>query len=227
MNITEKTIILFDNYLNGNLSKEQVMDFEKRVSSDKEFLEAFSDYESAKQAVKVLSREKLRNKLSVLFSGEKEKSPRTIKEKKSGIKELLSEIFNEFFIPFENVLTARTHHGKDAELLKAMSLYSKGDYKRASVLFKQLLKKNPSDPVINFYFGISELAQENLEGSKKIFKKIILNDKDLLKELARWYLGLAYLKSGNTRSAKKHFESLSAKSSFFDTEKILKKINSL
>lgn len=225
MNISEETISLFDNYLSGKLTEKEVLDFENRMSYDNEFSETFSDYESAKSAVKILSREKLRSNLAILFTEEASKAVK--KEKRSTIKELLTEIFNEFFIPFENVLTTRAEQSNDSELLKAMSLYSNGDYKNASVLFKRLLKKNPSDPVINFYYGISELAQENLEGSKKIFKKIILNDKDLLKELARWYLGLAYLKSGNTKSAKKHFESLSAKSSLWDSEKILQRIKSL
>lgn len=225
MNISEENIILFDNYLNGKLTKKEVLDFENRMSYDNDFSETFSDYESAKSAVKFLSREKLRSSLSILFT-EKTKTADK-KEKPSAITELLTEIFNEFFIPFENILTARADSQKDEDLMKAMSHYSKGDYKNASLLFKQLLKKRPTDLVINFYYGISELAQENLEDSKKIFKKIILNDKDLLKELARWYLGLAYLKSGNTKSAMKHFESLSAKSSLWDSEKILQKIKSL
>jgi tetratricopeptide (TPR) repeat protein len=225
MIITEKTLDLFENYLNGNMNKEQILDFEKKIAFDKEFSETFSSYKSATAAVTALSREKLRNNLAKIFLNEKRKTPKQVK--KSNIKELLIEIFNEFFIPFENILTTRSDSDRDEDLLKAMSLYSKGDYKTASLLFKRLLKKNPGDLVINFYFGISELALENFDGSKKIFKKIILNDKDLLKDLARWYLGLSYLKSGNTKSAKKLFESLKNKSSFFDSEKILQKINSL
>ncbi|MDQ3021327.1 MAG: tetratricopeptide repeat protein [Bacteroidota bacterium] len=207
------------------MSEAQILDFEKKIVSDQEYSENFSSYKSAQTAITVLSREKLRSNLAKIFHDENRKKPKP--KKNSNLKELLTDIFNEFFIPFENILTARADPGKDENLLKAMSMYSKGDYKNASLLFKRLLKKNPGDLVINFYYGISELALENFDGSKKLFKKIILDDKDLLKDLARWYMGLAYLKSGNTKSAKKHFESLTNKSSFFDTQKILQKINSL
>jgi TolA-binding protein len=224
MIITEKTLNLFENYLNGNMSESQILDFEKKEASDKEFSETFANYKSAKTAVTILSREKLRNSIAKIFLDEKRNEPKPVK---TSVREILTEIFNEFFIPFENILTARSDSGSDGDLLEAMSFYSKGDYKKASVLFKRLLKKNPGDMVINFYFGVSELAQENFEGSKKVFKKIILNDKDLLKDLASWYLGLAHLKSGNTKSAKKLIESLKNKSSFFDTQKILLRINSV
>lgn len=225
MTLTEKTLNLFEHYLSGNMNESQLLEFEQRISSDKEFSDSFSVFKSANSAVTVLNRENLRNHLSKIFPDEKNKSSKA--GKGINLKDLLDEIFNDFFIPFENILTTRSDSENDEELLKAMSLYSAGDYNNASKLFKQLLKKNPGDLVLNFYYGISELAQENFDGSKKLFKKIILNDKDLLKDLARWYLGLSYLKSGNTKSAKKHFELLENKCSFFDPGKILKKLNSL
>ncbi|MBK8553032.1 MAG: tetratricopeptide repeat protein [Ignavibacteria bacterium] len=163
--------------------------------------------------------------LSELMS---EEDSRTLKPEKSGnIKNLVSEIFDLFFYPFENIVTSRSGGDKNEILLKAMSYYSEGNYKKASGIFRKLMKKEPDNLLIYFYCGICELALNKAVSSRKFLNKVVTEDKEILNELAGWYLGLSYLKTGNVKSARKIFQGLTSTGKSRDSQNILKKIENL
>lgn len=224
MERSENIIEIFEKYSDRTLKADEALDFEKKLSSDKNLLKEFNEFIASKEAVSVLGNLRFRQMLSKIMSEE----DNAVKPAKPGnIKNLVSEIFDLFFFPFENIVTTRSGGDKNKVLLNAMTYYSEGNYEKASGIFRELMKKEPDNLLIYFYCGICELALNKAVSSRKFLNKVVKEDKEILNELAGWYLGLSYLKTGNVKSARKIFQSLTSTGKSRDSQNILKKIENL
>lgn len=146
--------------------------------------------------IRSAGREKLRNKLGVIsdnYSKAAKKYDNNFVNVR-GIKEKIEDLFNSYFIPYENLITVRSSKTRDKVLQDAMSYYTVKKYSSAAKLFKKYLIQNPENQLILLYLGISFLAADKYTNASTIFRKILKSKNSLLSDEVKWYLALTNLR---------------------------------
>jgi tetratricopeptide (TPR) repeat protein len=113
------------------------------------------------------------------------------------------ELYAQYFQPYPNVFEP-TLRGAEDEVLSSRTLgfraYDQGDYSKAAALFKESLIEK-EDPGILLLLGNANLVLGNVEEAQNNFLTLI-KDFDDLDAQAKLYLGLSYLKQGDSKKAK-------------------------
>lgn len=136
------------------------------------------------------------------------------------------KIFNTYyssFNAFSPVTRGETHINEIFS--SSINYYKTGDYKNASAGFAEVVASNPSFSSASFFLGLTDIESGNYEMAIKHLLSEITGKGQYSIE-AKWYLGLSYLKSGNTNKAKECFRELSESRGYFSerSEKILRRL---
>jgi hypothetical protein len=90
-----------------------------------------------------------------------------------------------------------------------MSYYKNGDFENASVLFGYLINNDSAgNDALNFYYGVSMLGNDDLQEAKTVLLEISADTGNEFYAQAKWYLGLLYLKEGNSKRANEIFNEI-------------------
>ena len=112
------------------------------------------------------------------------------------------ELFAENFIPFSNLdNNKRSTNEVLSERKQAYTAYDQGDYEQAALLFEKVITTSDNQLLDMFYLGNAYLAIGNAENAIKNFKAVIKSETGLT-TVAKWYLGLCYLKAEQTDLAR-------------------------
>jgi TolA-binding protein len=137
------------------------------------------------------------------------------------------KIFNSFYKPFDAVSpVTRSMNNNEADIFSsAIMSYKTGDYYRAAREFSETILKDPSVVSPRFYMGLTQLALKNYDQTIVLLKGVVNDSGENVKD-ARWYLGLAYLKTGNKPKAAESFEYLAQSDGFYRerAENILRRL---
>jgi tetratricopeptide (TPR) repeat protein len=87
------------------------------------------------------------------------------------------------------------------DFYEGMIAYKQEDYQAAIAKWKLLLKNNPENDTLNYFLGVSHLAQGNAEKSLKYLKNQDRFQQSIFKEDAAYYAALANIKEGKTEAA--------------------------
>jgi tetratricopeptide (TPR) repeat protein len=111
------------------------------------------------------------------------------------------DLFAQYFETYPNVFEP-TVRGSEVENERrdAFNAYDRGDYKTAVILFERILKQK-EEPGVLILLGNANLVLGNVEAAQSNFLTLIKNF-DELDGQAKWFLGLSYLKQGNTEKAR-------------------------
>ncbi|MCB0570505.1 MAG: hypothetical protein KDC66_12100 [Phaeodactylibacter sp.] len=91
----------------------------------------------------------------------------------------------------------------------AVQAYETGAYEDAEALARVYLEENPADQEMRFYFGLMLLGKGDAGSAIQHLEAVRTNPKPIEYERpATWYLGLAYLKRGQTDKASLLFKEL-------------------
>lgn len=122
------------------------------------------------------------------------------------------ELYTEYYSAYENIYSIRSGEGMNEDnynlMRNAMDAYEQKDWEAAERYFKMLLEKESNNVFVNFYTGIVYLEQQNAQEAIKMFKTVIDDRENLLREQAYWYTALAYLKKEDVESARKCLEKI-------------------
>lgn len=136
-------------------------------------------------------------------------------------------IFNTYYKPFDAIspVTRNINNGESDPYSSAIGSYKAGDYQRAAAGFSVVLGKDSRGTSSEFFMGLSELALENYPRAVNLLSGVANNSGEYAKE-AKWYLGLAWLKTGNKEKAMECFEFLAGSDGFYRdrSEKILRRL---
>jgi tetratricopeptide (TPR) repeat protein len=127
-----------------------------------------------------------------------------------------AKLFSSFYKPF-NVISVVTRGGNangEYTYSAAVENYRTGNYQTAASGFSVVLQNDPTSMAPRFFLGITQLALGNYEQSIDLLNGIKDISGDYRKE-ASWYLGLAYLKTGEKEKAIKCFDQLSHSSGYY------------
>jgi tetratricopeptide (TPR) repeat protein len=136
-------------------------------------------------------------------------------------------LYNSYYKPF-NVISSVTRgapandpYGYSA----ALESYRLGDYQVAAAGFSKVMLTDTSAIAPRFFMGITQLAVKNYDQAIKLLGGINNRPGDYHKE-TMWYLGLAYLKTGEKAKAAECFEPLAQLSGFYSerSKEILRRL---
>ncbi|MFP4095787.1 MAG: tetratricopeptide repeat protein [Cyclobacteriaceae bacterium] len=118
-----------------------------------------------------------------------------------------------FDLPADN-LTVRGEEERQAQLNEAMAYYNDQQFEQAIVTFENWQQQNNDSIPVLFYKAMSHMALEEISPAITQLEKITGQPGAAAEYLmpARWYLALAYLKTGNQEKARELLEELSADS---------------
>jgi hypothetical protein len=137
------------------------------------------------------------------------------------------KLFNSYYQPFVAMspVTRSLNNNESDSYSSAIESYKTGNYQLAAIGFADALKTNPSVASPQFFLGLTQLALKNYDKAINLLSEVINGPGEYGKE-ARWYLGLAYLKTSNKQKAAECFEYLSGSDGFYRerAEKILRRL---
>ena len=224
MEPTEKDIALLERYFDAELNEEEKNYFASRVEHDKDFnalvhrekiiIGAIRNQGLLDNLAYLKSiEEKIEGNHSIPFSSNFKTwhyySAAAVIVLLIGVKFLFpiqqqssEELFTSYFKAYPNMFEPILR-GTDVatQRTEAFQAYEQGNYEKASLLFTELLKED-KEPGILLLLSNSNLMRGQVAEAQKNLVTLI-EESDELDIQAKWYLSLAYLKSGDKEKARK------------------------
>lgn len=112
-----------------------------------------------------------------------------------------SQLYITYFEPYPNIFEPIVRDGNETITKRTMAFqaYEAGDYQKASQIFKELLAEK-KEPGMLLLQGNANLMLGNTTEARNNFIMLI-NEYEQYDIQGKWYLGLSYLKAGDTKSA--------------------------
>ena len=229
---------LIQDFLNGRLNEQELAEFDALYKTDAGFREEVEFQKDLKASFSSVKRDELKTKLQgfeeELKSKGKVRHLKTDKPTSSykkwlaaacilvivGIglmyffdKPTANEIYFAHFKTYENVVNPITRGETGKNLADSSFIsYEKGEYKKAAEGFAQLFSETGKSYYL-LYEANAYLAYEKPEKAIPLLEKQ-LSYQDEFSEKSKWYLALAYLKTGEIEKAKTLFEEIKVAGSY-------------
>lgn len=126
-----------------------------------------------------------------------------------------NSLFQEYYKPL-NAFTSTTR-GSEKQIdnfSDAVEKYNQGEYQQASVMFSELISIDQNTIKYKFFSGITQLQLGNYQLAIDQLNQVLSSNDEFTKD-AQWYLGLAYLKIGETDKAALQFKKLSEAKGYY------------
>jgi len=228
----EADIELIERRMKGQLSEEELKQFDSRVAVDLQFAEKVDDYMEIISGIKSFHLNGIREDVANWEKEIQEEEQRRVISPQSSWKKYLAlaaaiallaiaflylttpsqktnhELFTAYFAPYENVLAVRDGSESNESLGYAMKLYDEREYREAIPYFQQVLDENKENADALYYLGISYLAEKNPTQAIAAFEQLVRQN-NIYSDQASWYLALANLLEGNEPAAKELLENIS------------------
>ena len=134
-------------------------------------------------------------------------------------------IFDRYYEPFPvfSEVSRNPGNNENESIAAAIESYRSGDYLNAAARFSVAGSENSLQNQATFFQGVSEIALGNYTTAIDLLGKFADQQTVYFKD-AKWYLGLSYLKTGNSLKATECFEILARSPGFYSkrSEKILR-----
>ncbi len=136
-------------------------------------------------------------------------------------------IFTKYYEPM-NIVSSVTR-GANAIVTDSYALavesYKAHNYQEAATGFSLAAEQDNQAGPAGFFLGLSQIATENYRDAVETLEKMVTGQGEYVKD-ATWYLGLAYIKTGEPQQARICFETLSRTPGFYHdrSAKILRRL---
>jgi len=216
-----------ENYLDGDLSEQEVSEFHQLLETDKDFAQEFAFRKRINNALKEKEVIQLRQKMNAIHSRIHSKEPGTIIRRlySSRFTQLAAasvailfvlfsyfrfiyhpsmnpdELFNKYYQPEEAIMVTRSANFSDTLMFEALKLYENEDYEGALRLFEN----EAGDIAVHFYSGFAYIEINKFSEAINSFQKIIDHNDNIYVEQADWYIALCLMKSGDSDNAVARF----------------------
>lgn len=240
--MNEERYILFDQYLQGEMTVEEKDNFEKQLSEDHELSSEFETFKEVQLRLKTKfefeeEREAFKANLTTIsdthFNTSKPKvvvmRPWYLAAAASVI--ILFGLFffdynNPSFADYDNPETASfvERGDTDTALIGAQTAFNDGKYAAAIPLFEEILKENKT-PEIQYFYGVSLLEESKYPKAESVFSEL-RSGTSAYKDKATWSLALSKLKQKKYTECKEILETISQDyENYDDVEKLLDELN--
>jgi tetratricopeptide (TPR) repeat protein len=118
-------------------------------------------------------------------------------------------LFDTYYTPFKAIALVTRNSNQDLSdsYSRAVEKYRLGDYQGAAMGFSEAVERDNLAIEPRFFMGITELALGNFDRAIDLLSVVSESSAGYSKE-AKWYLGLAYLRTGEIEKASSCFEFL-------------------
>jgi tetratricopeptide (TPR) repeat protein len=217
-----------DNYFEGNLSSQELLELNQMLGQDVSFAAEFAFQKEIRKSIHLQERAAIKNELKSY-----KKQGRTIR-----FRTLLAaaavlifgaftwiyinstksntDLYTAYYQSFPNVVNPIVRG--ESVSSEAFLAYEKEDFKSAEALFSAQFNKDHSD-YSYFYWGVCLLQNNKTEKAINHFEKASYDSNENWADYSKWYLALAYIKTGKIDKAKPILEKLASKKGGFMYEK--------
>lgn len=217
--LTPEVLDTIDRYYNGSMVQDERAIFEKKLHRNADFRAIVEDL---KTTILGIETQLLKERLDEFHNEIYRESPQPSKKGTPSLKFINiaiaagiiialgvfwlkdgtanDRLFSSYFKPDPGLATTMGFSDNFA-FYDAMVNYKQGDYKTALSKWEKLVDKAPQNDTLNYFMGVAYLADEKVENAVRHLNTTIQNPQSVFLEDAYFYLGLAYLKSGQTEDA--------------------------
>jgi tetratricopeptide (TPR) repeat protein len=240
--MNEERYILFDQYLEGEMTVEEKNSFEKQLSEDPELSSEFETFKEVQLRLKdKFEFEEEREAFKANLTTISDKHFNTNKPKVVVMRPWfyaaaasIIVLFGLFFFDYNNPTfedydnpepASFVERGDtNANLKEAQTAFNDGKYKVAIPLFEEILKENKT-PEIQYFYGIALLEENKYPKAESVFNEL-RSGTSVYKEKATWNLALSKLKQKKYKACKEILETISQDyENYDDVEKLLDELN--
>lgn len=216
--MNQELYILFENYLNNELSENEKIDFEKQLQNDASIREKFTIYKELNGFLEnKFSQESIdfkKNLETISKSHFKENNKTKVINFKPwyyAVAASVALVFGTWFMMQNSLPTYEEFNQHETatfsdrgdiikNLLLAQKAFNNKDYETAVTNFEIVLKEYKRPEVVYFY-GISLLEINKFAESEKVFNDLKAGT-SIYKDKANWYLALSNLKQKKYQESK-------------------------
>ncbi|MGB8357162.1 MAG: tetratricopeptide repeat protein [Bacteroidales bacterium] len=128
-------------------------------------------------------------------------------------------LFNKYYARYESPGNVRSVVSSGNSLMEnAIASYSAKEYDKAIEYLQQVIGTGQADMETVFMHGVASMEVRNYPVASGSFTKVIENNDNLYLEDAAWYLGLCYMKTGDSEKALNQFKAIAASKSRYSKE---------
>ncbi|MBL7827265.1 MAG: hypothetical protein JNJ57_11580 [Saprospiraceae bacterium] len=237
MDLNDAEILLIKNFLHKRMTPAEEQAFNARVDTDTEFRSEVDFYTNMFATLRDQERDRLKKMLEEV---EQANFPKQSKRPTWGkwLAILLGlavlawflfwrntkatneeRFFVEYFKPYENTVQVITR-SPQTNVEQAWQYYDQGKYALAAAQFSQM-KATDKNADSEFFEAMALMAAGNTERAIPLFERM---ESDSLshkyQQPARWYLALAFLRTGKLNDFKKMSEKVKATPNHFNADKM-------
>ncbi len=144
---------------------------------------------------------------------------------------LLSDDPNRIFARYYEPMNIISYVTRGANAIEtdsyalAVESYKAHNYQEAAAGFSMAAEQDSQSGPARFFLGLSQIGMENYREAVAALESVVTGEGEYVKD-ATWYLGLAYIKTGETGKARICFETLSRTPGFYRdrSAKILRRL---
>ncbi|WP_299213097.1 tetratricopeptide repeat protein [uncultured Dokdonia sp.] len=242
----EKTILLFDDYLQGALSPEAKKNFESRLETESALKDAFVIFRDVNQHLSHhLSEERATFKDTLKTVADQHLDTSVVPKKEvkvirfKPLRYLVAAcaviLFGAIFwtqmqnasysdYSFEGTIDLIERGGDESAFAKAEKAFNNKRYNEAIISFDAILANDPDNTQVLFYKGIASVEIADYAKAEHIFVNL-RNGNSVFKYKAQWYHALSFLKQGDTERCKQILEELPQEAEDYKkAQELLKKL---
>lgn len=241
--MNEERYILFDQYLQGELTVDEKDNFEKQLAENPELKEAFETFKE--MHLQLENKFGIEQEREVFEQNLTRISDKYFKKKKSKVISMkpwywaaaasVIIMFGLFFFQYDQNPSFKDYNNPESAyftergiaeetLKKAEDDFNGRRYSKAIPLFEAILKENNS-PEIEYFYGISLVEESHYKKAEEVLNELISGN-SVFKEKAKWYLALSKLKQRDYKACKEVLQTISQDfENYEDVEQLLEELN--
>ncbi|MBZ4036023.1 tetratricopeptide repeat protein [Flavobacterium sp. 17A] len=224
--MNEERYILFDQYLQGELTVDEKNNFEKQLAENPELASAFESFKEmhfqlenkfGQEAERAIFTQNL-TRISDKYFNKKKTKVVSLKPWYLAVAASAAIMFGLFFFDYNHYPNFEDYNHPESAyftersvseetLKKAENDFNGKRYEKAIPLFEAILKENNS-PEIQYFYAVSLLQVDKYVKAEAIFKKLETGN-SVYKEKAKWNLALSKLKQGKYKECKEILQTIS------------------
>ena len=219
--LTQELLELVERCLNKTANTEELKDFEARLKTDLAFKAQVADIKTLLFGIEAQSlKEKLDDFHTELDHEASDKSVpvKTMYIRKIAVAAILvialgsfwffsgntnEKLFVKYFLPDPGLETTMSN-STNFKFYDAMVNYKQGEFSIAIKKWNELQEKKPYNDTLNYFLGVAYLANKDENTAITYLSNVTTLSQSVFKNDAYYYLGLAYLKTGNVELSKKN-----------------------
>lgn len=239
----EKTMLIFDDYLQGALSLQEQKDLEQRIQNEPELADAFTIFKDLNGHLEhTYSQERSDFKAQLETIGNTHfKKTTTVETKETKVirftplrylvaasviflfgfimwMQLRAPSYSDYPVDQEISLTIRTEG--ELAFAKAEKAFNAGAYEEAILFFNSILSNTPNNAEVSYYKAIALVELNNFSEADTIFSRIA-NGNSVFKYKALWGEALSKLKQGDTKRCAEILQKIPAEAEDYEKAQTL------